>query len=44
MPGMFSRRLSDSLVFAILVFTLCVIGFWVYRFLFWLLTVIWHLF
>ena len=40
----FRNHLSSRGIFAIMLFTLCIIGLWFYKFLFWLLAKIWHSF
>ncbi len=35
------RRVNSNLIYVIMVFTLAVIGFWIYKVLFWLLGLLW---
>ena len=38
---MSKRRINANLIYVIMVFTLGVIGFWIYKVLFWLLGILW---
>jgi hypothetical protein len=35
---------KTQIIYGIMLFTLCVIGFWYYKFLYWLLSLLWNLF